>query len=190
MAAKNPKLVVHLDLLKSQSDTGNLLTQAVRWIRYSGRYIFIFVQAFVLIALIFRFKLDGDLEAVKKEIDQKKEYIQSLHSEELAIRATQFKLVSIGTFFTTYVQYSQILKNIADQTPPGVKFTSLTLEKQEDKIIIKVNAQALNSNDVSLFTQGLKSTENFSEVSLTTLNLEQNIIKFTINMSAPIKGES
>lgn len=188
MPAKNPKLLIRLDLLKSQTAAGNLLAQVVHWIHYSGRYIFIFVQAFVLIALIFRFKLDGDLEALKKEIDQKKEYIQSLHSEEVAIRETQFKLASIGTFFTTYVEYTQILKNIADQTPPGVKFTSLTLEKQEDKIIIKVNAQALNSNDVSLFTQGLKMGENFSEVSLTTLNLEQNIIKFTINMSASLKG--
>lgn len=190
MPAKNPKLLIHLDLLKSQTASENLLVQAIRWIRSTGRYIFIFVQAIVLIALIFRFKLDGDLQAIKKEIDQKKEFIQSLHSEEVAIRETQFRLASIGTFFTTYVQYTQILKNIADQTPPGVKFISLTLENQEDKIIIKLNAQAQSSNDVTLFTHGLKTGENFTEVSLTTLNLEQNTIKFTINMSAPLKGKS
>lgn len=190
MAAKNPKLLIRLDLLKSQTAAENLLAQAIRWIRSAGRYIFISVQAFVLVALIFRFKLDGDLEAFKKEVDQKKEFIQSLHSEEIAIRETQFKLVSIGTFFTTYVEYTQILKNLADQTPPGVKFTSLTLEKQEDKILIKLNAQSLSSNDVTLFIQGLKTSEGFSEVSLKTLGLEQNTIKFTVTMSAHLKGTS
>lgn len=195
MAAKdtnkdNSKLVLHLDLLKSQSDYSKLSSKLYNWILSTGKYIFITVEAIMLIAFLIRFKLDTDLQVLKKEMDQKKQYLENLKSTETAIRHTQFKLKTINSFFATYIQYPKIVKDISDQTPPGIKFINLSLENQENKVIIKINAQAQTSNDISNFTAGLNSNDNFSDVTLTTLSVEQNIIKFSINLSATAKIES
>jgi len=144
----------------------------------------------MLIAFFIRFKLDTDLATQQKAINQKKDYIQSLRVSEIAIRQTQFKLSQVKLFYENYVEYPQIFKEIADQTPPGVKFINVAMETQENKVIIRINAQAQSSNDISNFTQGLKTSQHFKDVGLTTLNVEQNIIKFTLNLSAPIKLES
>jgi len=136
------------------------------------------------------FKKTTLLSFWEKAINQKKDYIQSLRVSEIAIRQTQFKLSQVKLFYENYVEYPQIFKEIADQTPPGVKFINVAMETQENKVIIRINAQAQSSNDISNFTQGLKTSQHFKDVGLTTLNVEQNIIKFTLNLSAPIKLES
>lgn len=190
MAAKKSKILIHLNLLKSQTDSSKLTVKIFRWLLVSGKYIFISVEMIVLIAFFIRFRLDINLQSKKKEIDQKKDYIESLRSSEIAIKQTQFKLTTIGKFYSNYGDNTQILKELADQTPPGVKFVTLSLENQQDKIAIKLSAQAQSSNDIALFLAELKSNKNFKEVTLTTIGLEQNIIKFTINLSAPLNLES
>ncbi|OGE36316.1 hypothetical protein A3B45_02320 [Candidatus Daviesbacteria bacterium RIFCSPLOWO2_01_FULL_39_12] len=194
MAAKNTnqssKLLIHLDLLRSQSDYSKLSSKIIHYLVSTGKYILITVEAIMLIAFFIRFKLDTDLATQQKAINQKKDYIQSLRVSEIAIRQTQFKLSQVKLFYENYVEYPQIFKEIADQTPPGVKFINVAMETQENKVIIRINAQAQSSNDISNFTQGLKTSQHFKDVGLTTLNVEQNIIKFTLNLSAPIKLES
>lgn len=191
MAAKNEhKILIRLNLLKSQTDSSKLTVKIFRWLLVSGKYIFILVEMIVLIAFFIRFRLDTDLQSKKKDIDKKKDYIESLRSSEIAIRQTQFKLTTIGKFYSNYADNTQIVKELADQTPLGVKFVTLSLENQADKIVIKLSAQSQSSTDILLFLAGLKSNKNFQEVILTTLGLEQNIVKFTINLSAPLNLES
>lgn len=189
-AKKNPKLLIHLDLLKSQTGPGNLIAKITRWLLSTDKYILIAVEIIVLITLFYRFKLDGELEDLNGQIDKKKDLIQTQRSTELKIKQIQFQLTTINTLYKTSADYPQILKNIADQTPRGVKFTTITMGKSESKIIIKINAQAETSSDVSNFTAGLKTDKNFSDVTLVALVVEQNVIKFTINLSAPLKAQS
>src|SRR5688500_12046830 len=105
---ESPKLVINLDLLKPQSDPEKILVKFIRWLLKAGRYIFIFVEAIVLIAFITRFKLDEDLASKKEAIEQQIPYIESLKPYEILIRQNQLKLATIDSFYKTYPNYDQI----------------------------------------------------------------------------------
>lgn len=187
MPAKTHKLSIKLDLLKPQSSSEKIPVKFLRWLLSSGRYIFIFVEALVLIAFIARFKLDADLESKKEEIDQEIPFIESLKSYEVLIRQTQLKLSTIKTFRTDSLDYPLLLKKVADQTPNNVKIISLRLEKSVGKITIAITAQAQTNNDLLSFITGLKEDGYFSQVNLTSVGLEQGIIRFVVNADATIQ---
>lgn len=181
-----PKLRIRLDLLRPQSSPEKLPVKLLRWLLSTGRYIFILVEGLVLLAFIFRFKLDADLAERKESIEQQIPYIESLGADEILIRQTQLKLKSIDAFALSSADYPQILKRIADQTPQGVKILSLNLKKEVGKVTIQINAQAQNNSDVTSFVLGMKEGKYFSDVVLASIGLEQDIIRFTVNAKAEI----
>lgn len=189
MPAKTHKLSIRLDLLRPQSSPEKLPIKFLRWLLSSGRYMFIFVEALVLVAFISRFKLDADLANKKEEIDQEIPFIESLKPYEVLIRQTQLKLSTIVAFHTNYPDYPQILKKIADQTPLGVKIINLNLQKDVDKVTIAISAQAQTNNDISNFITGLKEA-GFSGVTLASVGLEQGIIRLVINADFPIQSQA
>ena len=180
MPKKNPKLAIHLDLLKPQSNPEKFVVQLFHWILFSGRYILIVVEAIVLLAFIARFKLDGDLAAKKEAIEQQIVYIEALRSYEVLIRQTQFKLLTISEAKTSSIDYPTILKKISDQTPTGVKITSLNLGKNIGSTNVQINAQTTNNAEVTSFISGLRQDQTFRELTLTSIGLEQGLINFTI----------
>lgn len=182
MPAKTHKLLIHLDLLRPQSSPEKLPVKFLRLFLSSGRYILIFVEALVLVAFVIRFKLDADLANTKEAIEQEIPFIESLKPYEIIIRQTQLKLSTIASFRSDWADYPQILKSIADQTPFGIKIISINLKKDVGKITIAINAQAQTNNDLSNFITGLKTNGYFSQVTLSSLGLEQNVIRFVINV--------
>ena len=185
---QSPKLIIHLDLLKPQSDPEKILVKLVRWLLSTGRYIFIFVEAIVLIAFVARFKLDEDLASKKEAIEQQIPYIESLKSSEILIRQTQLKLSTIDSFYNTYPDYGQILKRIADQLPAGVKIINLTMETDVTKVVIHLNAVAQNNNDVANFLAGLKQDQLFSEVDTTGIGFDKGSLNFSLTTQAKLGG--
>lgn len=180
MPAKNSKLLIRLDLLKPQSSPEKLPVKFFRWLFSSGRLVFIFVEALVLLAFIARFKFDADLAAKKETIDQEISFIQSLKPYEILIRQTQSKLSTIDTYRTNATDYTKILKGIADQTPAGVKILTLNLTKTTGKVTVSINAEAQTNNDLSSFLAGLKEG-GFTQVTLASVGLEEGLTRFVIN---------
>lgn len=189
MPAKNPKLLIKLDLLRPQSSPEKIPAKFLKWLISSGRYIFILVEAVVLIAFIIRFKLDADIANNKEAIEAEIPFIQSLKSYEILIRQTQLKISTIKSFHVDIPNYPQILKRIAEQTPLGVTITSLKLEKGVGKIIILINAKAQNNSDVSNFIAGLKEDGYFPEVTLVSIGLEQGVLHFVINAESQAQSQ-
>ncbi len=190
--ADNPKLIIHLDLLKPQSNPEKIITKLLRWVLSSGRYIFIFVEALVLIAFIARFKLDADLAKNRELIEEQIPYIESLKPYEILIKQTQLKLSTIGSFRSNYTDYPQILKKISDQTPQGVKLNSLNVKIEKSNITIQMSAQAQSNNDLATFIGGLKEDSSFSDINISSISFEKGIINFTLNGLASLsnKGEN
>ena len=184
MPKDNHKLKIHLDLLHPQSNPEKLPVKLVRWLLSTGRYIFVFVEALVLIAFGARFKLDADLASKKEAIEQQIPYIESLKPYEILIKQTQAKLSAIDNLKTNSADYPTILKKIADQTPTGVKILSLNIVKNVGKATIQISAQSQTNSDLTSFIQGLKGDQTFSEATLTSVGLEQGSLHFTINASA------
>ncbi len=175
---------ISLDLLRPQSSPEKLLARFIRWLLSIGRYILIFVEALVLIVFISRFKLDADLASKKEAIEQQIPYIESLKPVEILIRQTQLKLATIASFRSSYTDYPQVLKKIADQVPNGVKIISLNLTKSGNKVTVSLNAQADNNSSLASFISGLKQDQTFQEVTVTSISLEKGSLNFSINAQA------
>jgi hypothetical protein len=187
-AKKSPKLLINLDLLKPQSSPVKLPIKLLRWLLSTGRYIFIVVEGVVLIAFATRFFLDAQLIDKTEKIDQQVKFIKSRKADEVLIRQTQLKLSTINAHFKDLADYPEILKNIANETPITVSINNISLEKITGKINVQITAQAASNNDVSSFLAGLKENQLFSDVVLTGIALEQNIIRFTILASSTVLG--
>lgn len=183
MAKKLPKLGIHLNLLKPQSNPEKILVKLVRWLLSTGRYIFIFVEGVVLLAFITRFKFDADISSKKEAIEQQIPYIESLQSYEILIRQTQIKLSTIDTIKNSSPNFVDILKRIASQTPGSVKIISINLQKDVSRVTIQLSGQSQNNNDLSTFTSGLKQDQNFSDVNIVSIGLEKGLINFSISAS-------
>ncbi len=186
--SKSPKLKIHLDLLRPQSNPEKIFVKLTRWLLSTGRYIFIFVEALVLIAFIARFKLDADLASLNDAIEEQKPYIQSLKPYEIRIRQTQLKLDTIPNVDKTTPDYSQILNKVASQTPLAIKITNITMESSLGKVNIQIGGDAKNNIDISSFINGLKSDKTFSNLALVSIGLEKGVLKFGINATASISG--
>lgn len=177
-------LHIKLDLLKPQGNPEKFFTKLIHWLLSSGRFIFVFVEALVLIAFAARFKIDADLAAKKEAIEEQIPYIESLKPYELLIREVQLKLLTINNTRKNSPDWPNIFKKIADQTPAGIKINSINLEKSVDIANIHITGQTTNNYDLTSFTTGLKSDPAFNSVNLIGVGLEQGIIKFTIDASA------
>ena len=177
---KSLKLGIHLDLLRPQSNPEQLITKLLRWLLSTGRFIFVFVEALVLIVFIARFKLDEDIVTRKDEIEKQIPYIESLRYFEILTRETQLKLATIGSFNKTSADYPKILKSLADQTPSGVKLISIRVEKNPNFVNIQLNGTASINNDLGTLIAGLKQDPLFSDVNITSIGFDKNILSFSI----------
>lgn len=175
------KIAINLDLLKPQSSPQKLPVKVMRWLLSTGRFIFVAVEALVLMAFIFRFKLDADLATRKEAIEEQIPYIESLHPFEILIRQTQLKLETLDAFNQNLADYSLILKRLSEQLPLGVKVISISLEKAVGKVTVQINASAQTNSDLSTFVTSMKQDQYFSEINLASVGLEQGVIRFTIS---------
>lgn len=183
-----PKLAINLNLLKPQSNPEKLPIKLTRWLLSSGRYLFVLVNALVLVAFGARFKLDEDLDNKKTAIEEQIPYIESLKPYEILIRETQLKLSTIDTVKKSSLDWSVIFKKIADQTPTSVKLVGISIKKDVGSATINIAGQTQVSSDLTSFITGLKGDDAFSGVNLVSVELEQGVIKFTIDASAKLGG--
>lgn len=183
MPKPKSRLAINLNLLKPQSNPEKLLIKLFQWLLSSGRYIFVIVEALVLVAFISRFKLDADLASKKEAIEEQIPYIESLKAYEVLIRQTQLKLATIANIKNGAVDYSTIVRKIAEQTPQNIKIIGINIVKTSTPNI-HITGQTQTNNDLVSFVTGLKEDSTFSNVNLISVNLEQGIIKFSIEASS------
>ncbi len=181
-------LTIRLNLLKPQGNPEKITVKFLRWLLSSGRYIFVFVEALVLIAFITRFKLDADLAAKKEAIEEQIPYIESLKPYEILIRNTQLKLATIESVNKNSPDWANTIKKIADQTPSGITLVTIRILNNIGNATIHITGESQNNADLNNFIAGLKEDPSFYDVSVANIGLEQGLIKFTIDVSAKDEG--
>lgn len=184
MPKSKPKLSINLNLLKPQSNPEKIPIKILIWLLSSGRYLFVVVNALVLIAVIARFKLDADLATKKEAIAEQVPYIESLRPYELLIKDTQLKLSTIDLKKRGGLDWPLLLKKIADQIPIGTTITSINIDNKTGSATVHISGQTAFNNDISNFVAGLKGDSTFSSVNLASVSLEKNTVKFTIDTQA------
>lgn len=186
MPKTKPKLTIRLDLLKPQSNPEKILIKLFRWLLFSGRYLFVLVNALVLIAFGTRFKLDADLATKKEAIEEQIPYIENLKPYEILIRETQLKLATIDNIRTNSLDWPATLKKIADQTPVSVTITSISIKKDVGVATLSIAGKTKFSRDLTDIITGLKAEKTFSNVNLTSVESEEGSINFTVSASVKL----
>lgn len=182
------RLIIRLNLLKPQSNPEKLLVRLIRWLIFSGRYIFVVVEAIVLIAFAARFKLDADIAAKKEAIEEQIPYIESLKPYEILIRQTQLKLATISTIRTNSLDFAAVFKKIADQTPVSMKIDAINIERNQNTATVHLTGQTQINNDLTNFITRLRKDNSFDSVDLVSIALEQDVVKFTIDAITKTAG--
>lgn len=186
MPKHKPALTINLNLLKPQSNPEKLLVRLINWLLSSGRYILTIVNALVLIAFITRFKFDADLAAKNEAIAEQVPYIESLRPYELLIKDTQLKLSTINTVKSNALDWQLLLKKIAGQVPISTTITGINIDNNIGSANIHISGQTQYNSDIGNFVVGLKEDNTFNNVNLASINLEQGVIKFTIDTQAKL----
>lgn len=176
-------ITIKLNLLKPQSNPEKLIKKLIRWLLSSGRYVFVFVEAIVLIAFITRFKFDADLAAKKEAIEEQIPYIESLKPYETLIRETQLKLSTINDIRKNASDWSADLEKIAEQTPLTLKITSIKMAENMQAPTIRILGQVQSGGDLSSFITSLKGDPAFGNVALTSIGMDQGLIQFSLEIS-------
>jgi Tfp pilus assembly protein PilN len=172
---------VSINLLHPQGFPQRLPLQFLKWLINYGRFIVIFVEIIVLVAFVYRFKLDSDLAALKEEINTNVPYIESLSKDEALIKQTHQRLSIVSTVYGKNSIWSPVLDKVRQYLPDNTRINSLNINLVEQVSHFKITAQTSANNDISTFLNNLKKdTETFQNVQLTGLSFDQGNIVFTI----------
>ncbi|MBI2022189.1 PilN domain-containing protein [Candidatus Daviesbacteria bacterium] len=183
MAKSNQKSYsrLHLNLLYPQGNIQKWPLRFLRWLISYGRFIVVAVEILVLATFAMRFKLDNDLAKIKEQLTNLKPLLQNLSLDEALIRQTQLRFTTIKEGTLLSPRWLELLTKISDQTPVGVKVLTLSLDNDPPSSFkFKLTASTNSNNSLAVFLGGLKNEPTFKDVSLASVNYDQEQVVFTI----------
>lgn len=182
------KFLININILSPQGNPEKVAVRLTKWALSAGRYLIIFVEIIVLGAFLSRFKFDNDLSETKEKIKHQIPYIQSKLPDENSVRKLQFQLATAKTILNSRLDYTALLRQVSQQTPPGIHLLTLNIEKTSTGSTLKLSGRSESNSDVTRFIAGLKRGGAFSNVLLASASLDQSIISFSA--TAQVKGEA
>jgi hypothetical protein len=187
-APSGPKFRIKLNLLHPNEIPLPLPARFLKWLITYGRYIVILTEVIVVAAFLYRFKLDADLDQLKRNINKDLPYIEGLSANEAVIKQTQQKLAIIQQVYTLTPDWEQILTNIAREQPRNIQVTSINFEAipSVKDVKFKVSGQTPSNNDLAVFIRrlkdkkGAKNQNSFKDISLDSVTFDQSQLIFSL----------
>lgn len=180
-SAQPTKLRISLNLLHPKEIPPKLPERFLKWLITYGRFIVIFVEIIVVAAFLARFKLDADLDDLKRKINLDLPYIEGLSVDEATIKQTQTKLALISKTYSASDKWQEVVVDLSSQIPDSVLFTGLLLEEKDDgSVSFKISGITISNSDLGIFLNNLRSLNNFREINLANISFDQQQILFTI----------
>ena len=183
------KPAINLDILRPQGESRKLHIALFGWLLSSGRYTIIIVEIIVLVSFVLRFKLDADLAKTKEGIDEQIPLIESSRNEEQFIRKTQYQLTAIKDTKNNSANFSNLMQEIASQTPIGVTVQNINMEKETSRINLRISGVAADNNNLTSYITGLRAG-GFSDATIADVELDRDRLNFTINATANLTSGS
>lgn len=175
------KLRISLNLLHPKENPAKLPERFLKWLITYGRFIVIFVEIVVVAAFLGRFKLDADLDELKRKINRDLPYVEGLFVDEALIKQTQNKLALIDKTYSNSDKWQEVILDLSSQIPESIQFTGLQLdEKDESSLNFKITAITVSNSDLGIFLNNLRAVSNFREINLASISFERNQIVFTV----------
>ena len=162
-----------INLLVQKNVQPKIYIRLIKWMLSSGKFIVIVVELITISAFVYRYKLDAELIDLQEKIKETVPYIQSLKSNEILIRQTQFQLTSIAQIKNSTPDYTQIFSKIALLTPQSIKLTNISLDSSKPGTTdLTISGNTPSNRELSLFIKTLQKDPMFSNISLTNISFE------------------
>jgi len=181
-SAQQPtKLRISLNLLHPKEAPSKLPEKFLKWLITYGRFIVIFVEVIVVAAFLARFRLDADLDELKRKINLDLPYVESLAVDEALIKQTQDKLALIDKTYLNDAKWQEAVVEISEQIPQSIVFIGLLLEEKDERTVnFRISGTTRSNADLGIFLNNLRSIENFREINLASISFDRQQILFTI----------
>lgn len=183
-SAQIAKFRLNLNLLYPQGASEKLPIRFIRWLLAYGRFIIIAVEIVVVAAFIFRFKLDAELDELKRKINNEIPYVEGLSVDEALIRQTQARLSVINQTSQNAKIWVDIIPRITQYVPERLRLTNFSVEKDANsKLNLKITGKSKSNADLSFFVNSLKKDSRLKDINLANIIFDQGEIGFTITSS-------
>lgn len=181
-SAQQPqKLRISLNLLHPKEAPTKLPEKFLKWLISYGRFIVIFVEIIVVAAFLGRFKLDADLDDLKRKINLDLPYVEGLAADEALIKQTQNKIAIIDKTYLSADKWQETVVDLSVLIPQSIQFISLSLEeKDEGSVSFKINGVTVSNSDLGVFLNNLRKQENFREINLASILFDRQQILFSV----------
>jgi Tfp pilus assembly protein PilN len=120
----------------------------------------------VILAFLFRLKLDKDLADFHQSIKEKQATIVSLSNLEKNVRFLQDRLKIIKRIEGEQILASKLLETFSTLTPSDIYFKSLSLSGKS----LKIEAVALSDASLATFLNNLQKNNEFDQINLSELS--------------------
>ena len=177
------KFKTNINLLPREDLAQNPIGKFLTWALTFGRYIIIFTELIVILAFIFRFKLDLDLQKINSEVERKLAIIQSQKELENNIRLVQSRYGQVQKIQTENKISVKILEELAQITPLDVIFTNLSIKNDT----LEIQGVGLSKIGISTFIYKLGLSGLFMDVNIESISSkDKNDNKITFSLTAKL----
>jgi Tfp pilus assembly protein PilN len=172
----------NINLLPAFAFQKSLPGKILAWAINVGRYIVIGTEFIVIIAFLFRLKLDKDLADLHDAIKEKQATIISLSNLEKNVRFLQDRLGIIKKIQGQQTLTSKLLETFSTITPSDIYFKSFSLSGKS----LKIEAVALSDASLAMFLSNLQKDNEFENINLSELSTAGSAnpeISFTLRLA-------
>jgi Tfp pilus assembly protein PilN len=169
-----------IELLAKEDWEKGRLGQILHWILTIGRHIVIITELIVILAFLFRFKLDRDLTDLHDSIKQKQAIIEASASFEKKYRQLQKQVALLDQVTQNRLNPSAFLTHLSHITPLDVYLAEASIDQKT----FTLKATALSETGLAFFLHQLPTLPSVDQVSLTELiagSDQDPGIKFRLN---------
>lgn len=146
-----------------------------------GKYILLTTQLVVIVAFLFRFKLDRDLDVLNENIAQKQEAVIAYQDLEHQARIVQDQLETLKAINQNQLVFGNTLGILAQITPLEVEFENISLSQRS----ISLEGTSLSEAGLATLLNGLRNRPEFNQINLNSVSsggAKNPILTFTISL--------
>jgi hypothetical protein len=180
--AQNSPFRISLNLLHPKETPPPLIQRFFRWLITYGRFIVIVVEIVVVSAFLMRFKLDAELDDLKRNIEKDLPYIEGLENYEAQIKQAQFRISTFDKSLTHEPEIKKILADISSEIPSVIKLTSINFEPTPNtkNSKFRINGSTGSNTELGFFINNLRKSVSFKDIDLSSISFNDKEIIFTI----------
>ncbi|OGD62183.1 hypothetical protein A2160_01380 [Candidatus Beckwithbacteria bacterium RBG_13_42_9] len=178
----------NINLLPKNELEKTSLGKFFKWALTFGKYIVIVTQLIVIVAFLFRFKLDQDLDGLNERISQQQQVVSSYQDLEQEVRVLQDRLSALKDITNEQTLLSLSLGSLNQVMPLEVGLTSLTLNKSN----FTLEGRSLSEVGLATLVYGLQNQPIFDNIvvrSVSTGGAKDPTLSFALNANIIKKGE-